>query len=203
MVNLSERNRNLAFRLAICTVILAATGIGFASEGAEGAHHVDTAAQMKDFGWRVLNFAVLAGILGWAIAKAQVKRALSERRTQIEVSLREAQQAKEAAEQKLREYKGKIEQASLEIDELRAAIVLEGEQEKQRIIAEAQKAAERIVDQAALSAEQEVLKARAALQAEAGRLAVELAAVKLSNAIQKGDHDRFVGEYLDKVGQLR
>jgi F-type H+-transporting ATPase subunit b len=203
MVTLSDRIRNLLFSLALCSAIIAIAGAGFASESAEGGHHVDTAAQMKDFCWRMLNFAVLAGILGWAIAKAKVKNALAERQAQIEKHLREAQQAREVAEQKLREYSSKLEQASREIDELHAAIVREGEQEKQRIIAEAHKAAAKIADQAALSAELEVHKARLALQTEAGRLAVELASGKLAGAIRKDDHDRYVGEYLEKVGQLQ
>ena len=111
--------------------------------------------------------------------------------------------ASDAAEAKLREYSGKLDQASKEIDELHAAIVREGEQEKSRIIAEANSAAEKIVAQAALSAEQETVKARGELRAEAARLAVEIATGKLTGAIQKNDHDRFVGEYLDKVVQIQ
>jgi F-type H+-transporting ATPase subunit b len=103
----------------------------------------------------------------------------------------------------LREYGVKLDQASKEIDELHAAIVREGEQEKSRIIAEANSAAEKIVAQAALSAEQETVKARNELRAEAARLAVEIATGKLTGAIQKNDHDRFVGEYLDKVVQIQ
>jgi F-type H+-transporting ATPase subunit b len=158
---------------------------------------------MKDFGWRVLNFAVLVAIIWWALAKAKVKNALAERQSQIEKSLRDAQQARESAEQKLSEYNSKLELASREIEDLRAALIREGEQEKQRIIAEARIAAGKIAGQATLSAEQEVLKARVALQAEAGRLAVELAGAKLAGAIRKDDHDRSVGEYLEKAGQLR
>ncbi len=94
-------------------------------------------------------------------------------------------------------------QATKEIDEIHAAIIREGEQEKDRIIAEAKKAAEKIVLQAAQSAEQEVVKARTELRAEAARLAVEIATGKLTDAIQKADHDRFVGEYLDKVVQIQ
>ena len=44
--------------------------------------------------------------------------------------------------------------------------------------------------------------ALAELRAEAARLAVELASGKLAGAVQKADHDRFVQDYLGKVGQL-
>ncbi len=204
MFMVSERNKKIACSLAFVSVIVLAATAGFANEGGEAAHHADhAAAQMKDFGWRVFDFAVLVAILVWALKKANVKGSLADRQAQIEKSLAEAQAARAAAEAKLAEYSGKLDRATQEIDEIHAAIVREGEQEKGRIIAEAKKAAEKIIAQAAQSAEQEVVKARAELRAEAARLAVRLAAGKLTGAIQKADHDRFVGEYLDKVVQIQ
>jgi F-type H+-transporting ATPase subunit b len=203
MVTLSVRARRLLVGGALVVATLVAAGVGFASEAGEGAHHVDSAARLKDFGWRLLNFAVLAGILGWALSKAKVKSALAERQARVEASLREAQQAREAAERKLREYDDRFARASAEIEEMRAVLLRESEREKERIIEEARRAAEKIVGQATLSAEQEVTKARLALQAETGRLAVELAGARLAGAMTRGDHDRFVADYLEKVGQIR
>lgn len=204
MFKVSERSKKIALSaLPVAALILLAV-CSFASEGGEGAHHADhAAAQMKDFGWRAFDFAVLIAILVWAMKKANVKGSLADRQAQIEKSLEDAQAAKTAAEAKLAEYSGKLDRATKEIDEIHAAIVREGEQEKERIIAEARKAAEKIALQAAQSAEQETVKARAELRAEAARLAVEIATGKLTGAIQKADHDRFVGEYLDKVVQTQ
>ena len=202
MFKVSDRSLKITLPLAVCTLLILSVSFGFASEGGEGAHHAGGAAQLKDFGWRVFNFVVLAGIIGWALGKANVKGALAQRCSGIEKSLKDAQAAKAAAEAKLHEYSTKLDQAAKEIDGMYAAIVQEAEQEKERIIAEARLAAGKIAAQAVHSAEQEVLKARASLQAEAGRLAVELAAGRLTGAITKVDHDRFVGEYLDKVEQL-
>ena len=203
MYIVSDRTKKIALSLAYVAVIVLAASAGFASEGGGGAHHPDSGAQMKDFGWRVLNFAVLVGIIVWSLKKANVKGSLAARQAEIEKSLKDAEAARDTAEAKLREYTGKLDQATKEIDELHAAIIREGEQEKQRIIAEAHTAAGKIAAQAALSAEQETVKARAELRAEAGRLAVEIATGKLTGAIQKADHDRFVGEYLDKVVQIQ
>jgi len=204
MLMVSDRTKKIAFSLASVAIIVLAASAGFANEGGEAAPHANhAAAQMKDFGWRVFDFAVLIAILVWALKKANVKGSMADRQAQIEKSLEDAQSAKAAAEAKLAEYSGKLDRATKEIDEIRAAIVREGEQEKARIIAEAQKAAEKIALQATQSAEQEIIKARAELRAEAARLAVELAAGKLTGAIQKADHDRFVGEYLDKVVQIQ
>ena len=203
MSMVSDRSKKIIVTLAYVSAIVMLASFGYASEGGEGAHHVDSGAQLKDFGWRVLNFAVLAGIIVWALKKADVKGSLAARQADIEKSLKDAETARDAAEAKLREYSVRLDQASKEIDELHAAIVREGEQEKSRIIAEANSAAEKIVAQAAQSAEQETVKARNELRAEAARLAVEIATGKLAGAIQKNDHDRFVGEYLDKVVQIQ
>jgi F-type H+-transporting ATPase subunit b len=202
MLKVSGRTKKIAFSLAYVAVIILVASACFASGGGEGAH-ADNGAQMKDFGWRVLNFVVLLGILVFAMKKADVKGSLAARQSQIEKDLKEAQEGRAAAEAKLAEYSGKLSQATKEIDELQAAIIREGEQEKERIIAEAKVAAQKIAAQAAQSAEQETVKARAELRAEAARLAVEIATGKLTGAIQKADHDRFVGEYLDKVVQIQ
>lgn len=203
MSMITDRSKKIIVTLTYISAIVLLASVGFASEGGEGVHHVDSGAVMKDFGWRVLNFAVLVGIIVWALKKADVKGSLAARQADIEKSLKDAETARDAAEAKLREYSTRLDQASKEIDELHAAIVREGEQEKSRIIAEAASAAEKIVAQAALSAEQETVKARNELRAEAARLAVEIATGKLTGAIQKNDHDRFVGEYLDKVVQIQ
>jgi F-type H+-transporting ATPase subunit b len=203
MLMVSDRTKKIIFSLAYVTAIVLAASAGFASEGGAGAHHVDKAAQLKDLGWRVLNFVVLLGILGFALKKADVKGSLAARQTQIEKDLKDAQEGRAAAEAKLAEYRGKLDQATKEIDEIQAAIIREGEQEKERIITEAKIAAQKIAAQAAQSAEQETAKARAELRAEAARLAVDIATGKLTGAIQKADHDRFVGEYLDKVVQIQ
>lgn len=203
MFNVSQRTKKIALSILSASALVLVASLVFGNEGAEAAKHGDhAAAQMKDFGWRVFDFAALVAIVVWALKKANVKGTLADRQAQIEASLQDAHTAREAAEAKLREYSGKLDQATKEIDELHAAIVREGEQEKARIIAEAKKAAEKIAAQAAQSAEQEIVKARAELRAEAARLAVELATGKLTGTIQKQDHDRFVGEYLDKVVQI-
>ncbi len=199
----TDRSKKIIITLAYITVVVLLASVSFASEGGGAAHHPDSGAQLKDFGWRVLNFAALVGIMLFALKKADVKGSLAARQTDIEKSLKDAEAARDTAEAKLREYGVKLDRASKEIDELHSAIIREGEQEKNRIIAEANIAAEKIVAQAALSAEQETVKARNELRVEAARLAVEIATGKLAGAIRKNDHDRFVGEYLDKVVQIQ
>jgi F-type H+-transporting ATPase subunit b len=199
LIQNDRRMQRILSCLALAAAVLVPV-LAVASGG--GEHHPDSGAQLKDFGWRVVDFALLAGILVWAIKKANMKGSLADRQARIEQNLREAREAREAAEAKLKEYTDKLAKANLEVDELRTAMLKEAEAEKQRIIVEAQAAAAKVASQAAQAADQEVLKARTELRAEAARLAVELAGGKLAGAVQKTDHDRFVQDYLGKVGQL-
>ena len=187
---------------AVCLFLTALAAAGFASEGGEGAHHVDTAKQMKDFGWRVLDFSLLLALVVWALKKANVKQSLADRKAAIDKALNEAAEAKAAAEGKFNEYSAKLAAANKEIDEIYAAIRAEGEAEKARIIAEAKSTAEKIREQATQTANQEVLKARTELRSEAVRLAVQLAEQNIKDNIRKDDQDRLVGEYLNKVVDL-
>ena len=199
LIQNDRRMQRILSGLAVVVAILVPV-LAIASGG--GEHHPDSGAQLKDFGWRVVDFALLVGIMVWALKKANVKGSLAERQLQIEKNLREAREAREAAEAKLKEYTDKLEKANQEIDALRDAMLKEAESEKQRIITEAQAAAAKVAVQAAQAADQEVLKARTELRVEAARLAVELAGGKLGAAVQKADHDRFVQDYLGKVVQL-
>jgi F-type H+-transporting ATPase subunit b len=202
----ASRNNGLlkpiATTAAVCVVLAGLTALGFASEGGEGAHHVDTGKQMKDFMWRVIDFAALVTLIVWALGKANVKGALADRRAGVEKALKEAEEARAAAEKKFAEYSEKLEKANMEVDEIYAAIRKEGELEKERIIAEAKASAGKIREQAAAAASQEVLKAKAELRDEAARLAVQMAEQAIRGRITKDDQDRLVKEYLTKVENL-
>jgi F-type H+-transporting ATPase subunit b len=188
--------------VAVCLLLVGFVAAGFAAEGGEGAHHVDTARQLKDFGWRLLDFGALLALVIWALKKANVKGTLAARQATIDKALQEAADAKDAAEKKFAEYSAKLAAANKEIDEIYTAIRAEGEAEKVRIIAEARLTAEKIREQASQAANQEVFRARAELRAEAVRLAVELAEQSIKGKIVQDDQDRLVGDYLTKVVEL-
>jgi F-type H+-transporting ATPase subunit b len=203
----TRRRRGVAILILVTALAALFAAAGFASEAHEaaneGAHHVDTAAQMKDFMWRWIDFGLLAALVVWGLKKANVAGSLKERQKTIEKMLNEAVEAREGAERKLQEYSAKLEQANKEVDDISAAIRKEGEIEKDRIIAEAKATAEKIREQAKVAADQEVSKARAELREEAARLAVELAGKKIRENLNKNDQDKLVGDYLAKVVDLQ
>ena len=198
-LTVTKNRRKALCVVATCLAFLGTAALAFASEG---GGHADSGAQLKDFIWRVIDFAVLAGIIIWAMVKQNVKGGLKARQDAIETTLREAAEARDAAERKLKEYTAKLESANKEIDDLSATIKIDAAAEKVRIIAEATAMAEKIKEQAKQTAVQEIQKARTLLRQEAARLAIELAETKIRKNITQNDQDKLVGDYLSKVVEL-
>ncbi|WP_245706437.1 F0F1 ATP synthase subunit B [Desulfuromusa kysingii] len=156
---------------------------------------------MKDFLYRVFNFAIVVAVLVYFLTKP-IKKGLSGRREGIEKALAEAQQAKKEAEAKFAEYDRKLSRATEEIAEISDSIRREGELEKIKIIDSAKQMAVKIEQDAEKAAELEVAKARKQLQKEAVQLAVELAEELLNKNFTKEDDTRLIDEYIQKVGEL-
>jgi F-type H+-transporting ATPase subunit b len=168
---------------------------------AGGEHHVDSGVIIKDFIWRCVNFAVMAGLIGYFVSKP-IRNGLQNRRAEIEKTLADAAAARDAAEAKAREYQEKLAKAAAEIDGIYAAIRREGELERDRILASAREMAAKIEQEADAKAAGAVARARLELRAEAARLAVELAEELLAKNVTDADQKRLVDEYMQKVGEL-
>lgn len=168
---------------------------------AAGGGHADGGAVLKDFAYRVFNFALMAGLLYYFVAKP-IRNGLSTRREDIAKTLADALAARDEAEAKHREYSEKLAKATEEITEIRAAIKREGEMERDRILASAKEMAAKIEKEAENKASGVVTKARKELREEAARLAVELAEVLLKKQVSAADQKRLVDEYMQKVGEL-
>lgn len=166
-----------------------------------GGHEVESGVLMKDFLYRIFNFAIVVAILVYFLTKP-IKKGLSGRREGIEKALADAQQAKQDAEAKFAEYDRKLARATEEIAEISDSIRREGELEKIKIIDSAKLMAEKIEQDAEKAAELEVAKARTELQREAVQLAVGIAEDLLNKNFTKDDDTRLIDEYMQKVGEL-
>lgn len=174
------------------------TGVVFASGG---GHEVESGVLMKDFLYRIFNFAIVIAILVYFLTKP-IKKGLAGRREGIEKALAEAKKAKEEAEAKFAEYDRKLARATEEIAEISDSIRREGELEKIKIIDSAKQMAVKIEQDAEKAAELEVAKARTELQREAVQLAVGIAEDLLNKNFTKDDDTRLIDEYMQKVGEL-
>jgi len=179
---------------------LAALLLGPTLALASGGGH-DGAVVVKDFAYRVFNFALMVGLLVYFVSKP-IRNGLKERREGIVKALAEAEQAQVAAEAKFAEYSAKLAKATEEIAEIAASIRREGELERDRILATAKEMAGKIELEAEAKASTAVARARTELREEAVRLAVELAEQMLRKEVTTADQKRLVDEYMQKVGEL-
>ena len=186
--------------ILLAALMILLTGVAvYASGGGDG--HVSPEEQKKsliDFGYRMLNFAILAGFLWWASAK-KIKEFFAGRRSDIKASLDQALAAKEDAENKFKEYAAKLEKATEEIDGIAEMIKVQGLAEKDKLIEEAKKAAVKIEEDTKARMEQEFSTARNQLRAEAAQLSVQMAEELLRRNITMQDHEHMVKDYMDKV----
>lgn len=190
-------------RISVCglsALVLVALSVVVACAASSGGH-ADSGAVAKDFGWRVLDFGLMAVLLVYLLTKP-IRTGLAGRREGIEKALSDAVAAREAAEAKFAEYDAKLSKASAEIEEMSVAIRREGELERDRILASAHEMAQKITAEAEKTAESEILRARTELRQEASRLAIALAEEILKKQITAGDQQRLVDEYVSKVGEL-
>ncbi|MBN1614396.1 MAG: F0F1 ATP synthase subunit B [Deltaproteobacteria bacterium] len=195
---LSETSRNRSFQgvlILAATLILTATA-SYASGG--GGGHEGEGRNWIDFGWRMLNFAILLWFLWWLLAQ-KLRDFFTGRREGIKTSLEEAAAAKAEAEKKFAEYSAKLEKATEEIDSISEMIKAQGLAEKEKIIEDAKRTAEKMKEDTQARIDQEVKKARNDLRAEAVQLSVQMAEEIIRKNMTSEDHNKMVAEYLDKV----
>ena len=178
---------------AILPIVLT-SAMAYASGGGEG----DSKAQWVDFGWRMLNFALLVWFLYWAVAK-KAKEFFAGRRENIKTALAEAIAEKEEAERKFKEYSARLDKATEEMNSIIETIKAQGQVEKEKIIEDARKAAEKIKEDAKMRIEQEFNAAVSELRIEAVQLSVQMAEEILKKNITPEHHEYMVKDYLDKV----
>jgi F-type H+-transporting ATPase subunit b len=182
------------FRLLPLLLLAGALKIG-AAHAAGGSH---AGPDYADFAWRVVNFAILAGLIYWLVA-ARVKAVFAERRSGIRTALSEAAAARDEAQETFREYEVRLAKASAEIEQITSLIEAQGQSEKERLSEEGRKTAEKIREDAQARMAQEFSKASQALRIEAARLSTEMAGDLLKKNIRPEDHEAMVRDYIEKV----
>lgn len=180
---------------AIAIVILTSVVVYASGESGEGHGN---SAKYINFGWRVLNFAILVGVLYWLL-REKIKDFFVGRRTDIKTSLEEAVTAKEEAEKKFKEYSAKLDKATEEIEGISEMIRTQGLAEKEKIIENARITAEKIKEDAQARIEQETNKAKSQLRAEAVELSIQMAEEILKKNVKKEDHEDIVEDYLKNL----
>jgi len=189
-----QQIRRIIFPLIIFS--LAFASFAFAAGAPEEGGH---ASLLKEYIWKIINFAILVIIL-FKFGKKPLGDFLKKRTELIEKTLNEAKEAKEAALKALREAEERVMTKDAEVKAILDAAKKSGELERDRIIEESAKLKEKILEQAKTNIDYELKHAKESIKAEAVELAMELAEKKLKEKLTKEEQEKLLDESLVKIG---
>jgi F-type H+-transporting ATPase subunit b len=183
----------LIFPLFIFSIAFASYAFG-SGGGEEGEH----GSVLKDYMWKIFNFAILIIIL-FKFARKPLQNFLQKRTELIEKTLNEAREAKEAATKALKEVEERLKLKDAELEVILAAAKKSGEHERDNIIEESARLKEKILEQAKTNIDFELKHAKESIKAEAVELAMELAEKKLKDKLTKDEQEKLLDDSLVKI----
>ena len=189
-----KTRRIIRILFAVTFCVFAATVLMASEGGGEGGGK----SELINLGWRIINFAILVGLLWYWLAD-KIRGYFVERRSEIASLLDEVAKAREDANKQFALYEEKFKNIERDTQEIRDMFAGEIEAEKKRIAEEGKAASERIMEQARAAADQEVIKARQGLRDYVVDLAGDMAVTIVAKSMQPKDQNAIVDEYLDKV----
>lgn len=176
--------------------LAAALLVPVAAYAAGGGGH--EGMSLMDWGWRILNFAILVVLLVKFVGKP-LREFLAQRKELIEKSIRESQEAKALATKALAEVQERLKLKDQEIADILASAKHSGEAERDRLTAEGERMAVRISEQAKTNIAIELKRAKEIIQEEAVQAALQLAEEKIRQQLTKDEQDKLLSESIKLI----
>lgn len=193
-------------RLALAIVLCAAPslrsqppGRDAAQSGSPSAHQAEGAHDNTQIYWKWANFAVLAGLIGFAIAR-KGGAFFRGRTEEIRKDIQEAARRKQQAEVRAAEIDRRMAELAAEIGALRADARREMAAEAER----ARQQSARMLAKIEAGAAQEIAalakQARRALRERSARLALELAERRIRGRLGVAEDSALIAAFVDQIG---
>ena len=164
------------------------------SAGGHGEFDMFTAVSL------LTNFVLFFGFL-FIKLRPVVKNALVDRREQMGVRLREAEEKQKVAKAKLAEYREKLENLELEVQRVVKGYEAEAEAEVSKLREETAKSIERLERETELTIEQEMRKAEKIIRDAAASATLETAEQLVKARITDADRRRLADQYVSQLEQ--
>ena len=200
-MSIYRSNKRLRFLLVSVLVITVVGCLALTALAAEAEQGPSSFKKIWMLSWRLLNFLILAYLMV-RLLKKPLSSFFQESARVIREQLQGTEQACQEAEQELQEMENRLEALDQEIQKLQGVIGEHGQRERDKIIANARQTAEQMLEKAKLEAAYSAQQAKNQLRLEVIDAAVRTAAESIRKAIESGDQERLVNEYLQDLKQM-
>jgi F-type H+-transporting ATPase subunit b len=200
-MSIYRSNKRLRFLLVSVLVITVVGCLALTALAAEAEQGPSSFKKIWMLSWRLLNFLILAYLMV-RLLKKPLSSFFQESARVIREQLQGTEQACQEAEQELQEMENRLEALDQEIQKLQGVIGEHGQRERDKIIANARQTAEQMLEKARLEAAYSAQQAKNQLRLEVIDAAVRTAAESIRKAIESGDQERLVNEYLQDLKQM-
>lgn len=177
----------------------AATPQGEQAHAEAGAEHAEGIMPTV---WKLLNFAILVGVLVYFL-KSPLVAHLASRISQIRQDLVAAADLKKTATEKLAEIEQKMAALPGELDALRRQGAEDVKAERERIAKAAETERVRLLDQTRREIDMRLRVAKRELTEHAAQLAVQVAEQRIKRVITPDDQMRLVDRYASQLKEAR
>ena len=155
-------------------------------------------------GWilKLANMLLFLGVLGWALG-GPIKKALNDRRVQIQTEADEARARRVKADQLAADIQARLTQIENDVRAIHERAQAEGEKQKRELIAAAEAEAQKILQSARNEVDNRLKHARHELTEYAGELATQRAEQILREKVTDKDRERLFDESVREVAEAR
>ncbi|HEY3278133.1 MAG TPA: ATP synthase F0 subunit B [Syntrophorhabdaceae bacterium] len=151
--------------------------------------------------FQIANFLILVGLLVKFGAKP-FKEFFLNRHNRVKEQLEEADRLVSEASAMKSEYEARLARLDSEIDAFKAKVAEETARESQKLLEEGRAFAARIQEQARMTYEQELREVAGKVKGEIAKLVMEKAETLVTERFGKGDNDKMVEEFIEKLRSL-
>ena len=155
-------------------------------------------------GWilKLANMLLFLGVLGWFLG-GPIKKALIDRRVQIQADAEEAKARRAKADQLAADIQARLTQIENDVRAIHDRAQAEGEKQKKELIAAAEAEAQKILQSARNEVDNRLKRARHELTEYAGELATQRAEQILREKVTDNDRERLFDESVREVAEAR
>jgi F-type H+-transporting ATPase subunit b len=172
----------------------------FAQEKSEAAESQSSDEKPGLEIWKWVNFAILAGILGWMISK-NMGPVLAQRSAEIQEGLKAGERAKAEADARAAAVQGKLAGLETAIAQMKVQAKEERERETARIRRDTELELTRIKQQAEMEIASAEKTARLSIRRDAAKYAIELAERKVRDRMSPEMQGSLLNNFVGALGK--